>query len=145
MDSVFRDKIHFFVNKWVDLLRMESYDIEVVWPEDYVRWPETDDGWPNFKEGKHDYAATFRSKNYESARLYFNEDLLKRIADDRRIEATVVHELLHVFCKDVENVFDLIDGQLHRDVDSVVLESFGNANESVIDRLAHRLVDIAPR
>lgn len=142
VDHWFRQRIENYVWRWAELLKLRHFEIVIVWPEDYSRWPETDDNWPNFKESSHDFAATFRSKNYEHARLYFNEALLARIGDDRLVEATVVHELLHIVCKDVEGVLDLIDGQLHRDVDSIVTEAFGNAHEAVIDRLAYRLVDI---
>lgn len=60
--------------------------------------------------------------------------------DARRVEVTVVHELLHVCVKPMTRTLDLVDGHLHRDSEAILRAALEAAEERVVDRLARALV-----
>lgn len=53
-----------------------------------------------------------------------------------------MHELLHLTTREVEFILDLLDEQLHRDVDTMISRSHRHAVEGAVDRLAYRLVEL---
>ena len=131
------------VTRWVGVLGLKTWHIHVVWPEDVHLWPENDDDFGKF--GKDDYAAVWRPKDYETARLYINEELLKSDRPDAllTLEVAVVHELLHLVTRDIEGILDQLEGQLHRDVRDVIETVFSHNLEAAVDRLAYSLVRFA--
>lgn len=57
------------------------------------------------------------------------------------VESSLVHELLHLHTRDMRAVVrDDLDGQVHRDVYSVLEASMARAEEQCVDRLAEALV-----
>lgn len=58
-------------------------------------------------------------------------------------EVTVVHELLHLLHRDVDEAFRDLEGQLHRDAWLLSERRYKQAMEGFIDRTASRLVEIA--
>ena len=93
-----------------------------------------------------------KSRDYDRATLHIAEWMLKgeqlpgTCFEHTKITATdveeaIVHELLHCVTRDMQRVaFDVIDGQLHRDVDTVFVKAFTRAEEHAIDALAIALV-----
>lgn len=115
----------------------------MVWPEDYEKWPEHVDDFG--KWGPHDMAQVWRAANYEMARLYVNEAAFSpdRPGNERTLEASIVHELLHLVTRDMETIVENLDGLLHRDVFDLMERNHRDATEKAIDKLAYRLVDLA--
>ncbi len=66
-------------------------------------------------------------------------------AADDEAEVVVVHELLHVALRDVDRGHEIVEGQLHRDVEAVFLASQSAALERSIERLSLALVRSWPR
>lgn len=99
-----------------------------------------------FDEGADDdcFAETQPSKHYDVAEIAFHKAKLASLSSKREIEETVVHELIHCAHRDVEAIVDLFDGQLHRDVETVLTESFRHDVEAFIDRMARYFVGLAP-
>lgn len=126
---------------WIKRLGLETWDIRLMWPEDadYKSWLEVDD--ISFSEDQH--AAVHRSRDYDSARMYFNPDYFHRWSP-KQAEVAVVHELLHLVTRDIEHVLDMVDGMLLRDVEELVSRAHVHAVEGAVDRLAYRLVELAP-
>lgn len=57
--------------------------------------------------------------------------------DDEFIEASLIHELLHLHTRDMSSVVKHdLDGFLHRDVHSQVENAFSRAEEQCVDRLS---------
>jgi hypothetical protein len=124
-------------SEWQQRLGLESWRIDVV-------AGKLDDPLSRAEIGK--------SRDYDRATLHIAEWMLKGeslpqtcfehtkiVARD--IEEAIVHELLHLVTRDMERVaFDVIDGQLHRDVDIVFARAFTRAQEHAVDALAVALV-----
>lgn len=127
-----RAELEAIVAWWVPRLGLAAWEIEVEWD------PRRDD--MDFDSGVR-HAATWRSRDYDEARLYFHPSE-HADWDRRKANQLAVHELLHLVTRDVEFVLDQVDGQLHRDVDSVVSGGHRHAVEGAVDRLAYRLVDL---
>ena|SRR5687767_550436 len=129
------------VSLWRARLGLQTWEIEVVWPEDYARWPENENKDDFTKFDGFDHARIWRAKDYENARLYVNPDKLET-HETRSLEVDIVHELLHLVFRETEFILDQIDGQLHRDVSDIVEKTFVHHMEASIDKLAYRLVDL---
>lgn len=80
------------------------------------------------------------SKHFDDATLIFYRDELAKLKSDYEVEVTIVHELLHLAHRDVEAITDLLDGQVHRDVETVLVESFRHSTEQFVDRMARVLI-----
>lgn len=92
-----------------------------------------------------------QSKNYETAIIKVQPWALTEkppstwmgnsgIFVKHQVEKSVVHELLHCVLKRLAHWEDLVGGQLHRDVASVVQEAHDQATEATVDALAVALV-----
>lgn len=71
------------------------------------------------------------------------EDVLIRGDDltDSFVEESLVHELLHLHTRDMRAIVrDDLDGQVHRDVYTVLEAGMSRAEEQCVDRLASALV-----
>lgn len=97
------------------------------------------------------YMECDRSVLYERGRVRYQpwllgegdvpEELNYVPIDDAFIEASLVHELLHLQTRDMTRVvYGDLDGFLHRDVHSQLEKAFGRAEEQCVDRLAGALV-----
>jgi hypothetical protein len=129
-----RAELEAIVAWWRPRLGLERWSLRVCWPGD-----PTDPDPITFDD--HQNAGTWRARDYDEARVYFNPDEISGW-NHRRANQLAVHELLHLVTREVEWVLDLIDGQLHRDVDDMVGRSHRHAVEGAIDRLAYRLVEL---
>lgn len=69
------------------------------------------------------------------------DDVMQLELTPQRIEACLVHELLHCHTRDMSNLADAVVGQLHRDAYSIFDSAVRRAEEQLVDRLAVALVD----
>jgi hypothetical protein len=60
-----------------------------------------------------------------------------------KLETTIVHELLHLHFRDIDQSIEAVKGTLHPDAWTMVNARYEHEVEGLIDRLAHRLVEIA--
>lgn len=123
-----RKDIETIVSTWQERLNMKHWTITVVWDE------KTD------ADTSEAHATAWRSKSYDEATFHFNPEFDSW--DRQKANVVSVHELLHCLGRDVESFWDAIEGQLHKDVDSVAMKIFEHNLEGFIDRLAYRLVEI---
>ncbi len=99
------------------------------------------------------FARSEPAKTGDEARLTFPPWVLGRgqrptnvlPAFEGELEATVVHELLHLVLRDLDWAMEMLEGQLHRDLDSVFKASLNQTTERTIDRLAWALVHSWPK
>ena len=98
------------------------------------------------------YMETRRSTTYQRGVIYCQPWLLGKgtpgdvmisgqdMTDDF-VEASLVHELLHLHTRDMRAIVrDDLDGQVHRDVYTVLEAAMARAEEQCVDRLAEALV-----
>lgn len=121
------------VRWWIPRLGLGAWAIEVI--VDAERWLEqapTPDA----------HAFVWRSNDYDTARVYLNPH---ESPDWTPLDAHehVTHELVHLLLRDLEQALSLGDGQLHRDVADVIEKAHRHALEGAVDRIAHRLVELA--
>lgn len=117
------------VSLWIKRLGLQRWNIEVKWDD------------PDHFKSDIDKAYIWRARDYEDARLYFNPNTSESWSM-RTLHCTVVHELLHLVTRDVEFVLDQVEDQLHRDVETVVAETFKHHLEGAIDQIACRMVEL---
>jgi hypothetical protein len=60
-----------------------------------------------------------------------------------QVEQTVVHELLHLMCRDLDAVVEDARGQLHPQASVQVEKRYEHEIEGFVERLALRLVELA--
>ena len=84
------------------------------------------------------------SRNYDRGDVTFYTQQTERL-NDRDIEATIVHELLHFKHKEVEDVFELLEPHVHRDAWQVFDKASEDVCEQFIDRMAYILMEMAGR
>jgi hypothetical protein len=133
--TVTRHELEAIVAWWIPRLGLTHWDISVCWSTE-------DDDNPFQAEDHTAHASTYRCRDYDVAKVYFNP---REHKDWNRVTAHrhAVHELLHLVTREVEFVLDMLDGQLHRDVDTLVTRSHRHGVEGAIDRLAYRFVELA--
>ncbi len=131
-----RGEIESIVAEWVPRLGLAHWDITVVWPQA----ADSDD--PFQAEDHTAHASTWRSRDYDVAKVYFN-DVEREKWSVLEAHRHAVHELLHLVTRDVEFILDMLDGHVHRDVDEMIGRSHRHAVEGAIDRLAYRFVEVA--
>lgn len=133
-------KLRQLVSKWANRLGLDRWDL-------HVEITTLDDDTS---------AETRRSPQYDSATIRFQPWMAGHGDpptgwpgapwDDTEIEKTVVHELLHCSMRDIKHAAcDILDGQLHRDVEKVWERGVYTAEEKVVSRLADALVDNWPK
>jgi hypothetical protein len=129
-------QIEGFVDLWKKILGLTFWDIRVVWGDELEEY---------FKDKSDTIrASTWRSRDYDTAKIYFNPREYHGWSLDEA-ERTAVHELLHLVFRDTESVIDQIEGLVHRDIDELITNTFMHHMEGAIDRLAYRLVELARR
>lgn len=121
-----RAVIERLVRRWVPRLGLERWRIEFCWDEPC--------------DPEKERAKVVRSCFYDRATLYFASDFGSWSLESA--EQTVVHELLHLCLRDVDEVLSDLDGQLQRDAAEMVDRRYRQAMESFVDRLSCRLVDL---
>jgi hypothetical protein len=52
------------------------------------------------------------------------------------LDVTIVHELLHLLMRDMRRIVDLVEDQVHRDVHTIIFDTFLSAEEAAVERLA---------
>ena len=125
-----RRELERLVTVWRRRLGLDRWAIAVEWRE-----PEAG--------GEHGArASTWRSNDYDEARIRFSPSALET-ATDRELAVLVVHELLHCLTRDVEHVVELIgELELAGDARRLLEESHRHHVEQAVDRLAYRLVEL---
>lgn len=113
------------IREWQARLGLERWEILIVWDE------PTDEN---------DNARTWRSSWYDNARIYFNVEWPKWMRE--KFEQTTIHELLHLCHRDVDQSWNDLEGQLHRDAWKMADERYMHSMEGFIDRLAYRLLEV---
>lgn len=86
-------------------------------------------------------ASILASVDYDSATLVVSKSWHKWTQDF--CDRTLVHELMHVHLRGLESVLDHVEGQLHRDVHTVIKATHEHFLEQAAERLAQRFVDVA--
>lgn len=114
------------VSLWQGLLGLETWDILVDLDE-----PADDDN----------EAQAERSIFYDKAALKFAKSW--RTWTNVYAHRVIVHELLHLVTRDLDQAHSSLEGQLHPHVWTLANERYIHEIEGVVDRLALRLVEIA--
>jgi len=114
------------VEWWQGYLGLTTWDL----PLELVANPGDDDN---------TLAACLPSGHYEQATLQFAEALLQH--SPRRVESVVVHELLHLACRDLSSVLQDAEEQLGPVAGPMFHNRTLHELEGVIDKLATLLVD----
>lgn len=113
------------VRGWQERLGLDRWRIEILWDE-----PADED----------ENAKVWRSGWYDNARLYFNKDWPAWPRE--RFEQTVIHELLHLCHRGIDETWNDLDGQLHRDAWTVATARWKQEIEGYVDRMAFHLLEI---
>jgi hypothetical protein len=120
-----RSAVERAVRVWQRRLGLDGWDVEVEWDE------PSEDG---------SDASTWRSASYDRATMKFAEGWPKWSREFTN--RVVVHELLHLVSRDLDEVVNDLEGQLHRDAFTLVDRRYLHEIEGLVDRLAYRLVEI---
>lgn len=115
------------VQGWLPRLGLDRWKVEFKWAE------------PCDAEN---YAEVEKSSFYDSAKIRLEPDWAKWSPEFA--EVTLVHELVHLLHRDVDQAFNDIDGQLQRDAWIMAERRYRHAMEGFVDRLATRLVELSP-
>lgn len=83
------------------------------------------------------FATVEPSAQYENATITFSPSV-----DDAILETVVVHELLHLFTRDIDALVDDAKAQLHPQASFQVEKRYEHVLESFVDRLSRSIVDL---
>lgn len=122
---VTREQIEQIVSEWQIALGLQLWDLKVDWNK-----PCEEDA----------DASTWRSNQYERATMHFPESI--EGLDLATANRLVVHELLHLHTRGIDELLKDTYDQMHRDASSQVERRYEKEIEGVVDRLAYRLVEI---
>lgn len=115
------------VRAWAPRLGLSHWEIDVTWDETL-----TDD-----------VANVVVESSYDGARITLRADLVEH-PDAEYVEATVVHELLHVVMRDLDATLPPVLDLLPRGAASLARARYEHESEGIVDRLATVLVRLAP-
>lgn len=85
-------------------------------------------------------ASTWRSNTYERAEMKFDPGW--RSWSAVFLNRIVVHELMHLVTRDIDELVKDAEDQMHRDAGSMLRRRYDHEIEGLVDRLAFRLVEI---
>lgn len=122
---------------WTPRLGLTHWDIQIVW--DQKEWERETEGSEHSETCE---SMIWRPRDYDTAKLYVNPGKFKSWSR-AKTHQIIVHELLHLVTREVDFILDLLETNLHRDVDTAVTLSHKHAVEGMVDRLAYRLVELA--
>jgi hypothetical protein len=86
------------------------------------------------------HATVKRSDTYDRATMLL--DVEWESWDGVFAARTVVHELLHLLTRDIDEVYKSLESHLHRDVYDVVDSRYQHEIEGLVDRLSYRFVEL---
>lgn len=121
------------VKVWQQRLGLDGWDVGVSWVKD----PVTGIGCSDDAD-----MTTWRASTYDRAVIYPSVEKFGSWPDDMT-NRLVVHELLHLSTRDVDQVVASIEGQVHPDVYRMIDKRYDHEIEGLVDRLAYRLVELA--
>lgn len=121
-----KGQLDWLVRVWQVRLGLERWEVGIDWSK-----PCADE---NVAEAE-------RSQFYDSAKVRVEPGWAKWSPE--YAEATIVHELLHMLHRDVDQAVYDIDGQLQRDAWIMAERRYRHAMEGFVDRMAQRLVELA--
>lgn len=119
------------VRIWQGRLNLDYWDIDLVFDGDTEKLAESDTESP--------FAQIHTSSQYEIAKIIFRRDWPDW--DNYTANRHVVHELMHCHLRDMETYWDVVDGQMHRDVAAVAMEAYRHWQENAIEKISKALVD----
>jgi len=120
-----REQIDEIVEAWQEALGLGTWHLKVDWDK---------------PSGEDADATTWRSNQYDRATMHFSKDHVDWDADFANW--IVVHELLHLVTREVDEMLKDVYDQLHRDVATQVERRYEQTIEGIVDRLARRIVMI---
>jgi hypothetical protein len=115
-----------YVAEWQTRLGLERWQLTHSWEKPLVRGAN---------------AVITRSSSYDTASLRVARDWQSWPAD--KLAWNVVHELLHLHMRDVDQTVAPVKDALHPDAWAMFNARYEHEIEGVIDRLAARIVEIA--
>lgn len=87
------------------------------------------------------HAVIHRDDQYDTAILRLSK--VWETWSEEKLAMVIAHELLHLHFRDVDRTIASVKDTLHPDAWSMVNARYEHEVEGLIDRLAHRLVEIA--
>lgn len=118
-----REQIERVVETWQLRLGLQNWDLRVEWDK-----PAGDEA----------NASTWRMDKYDRATMHFAPECDEW--DEFFLNWIVVHELLHLCTREIDETHKAIEEHLHRAVWDVHDKRYDHEIEGFIDRLARRLV-----
>lgn len=115
-----RGRLEKITRAWQKRLGLERWDLKF--------------GWDRPLDQENEVARVFRSNQYDSATIFFAADYRKWTPEFAN--QAVVHELLHLCHRDVDEAFGVLDA------DAASKARWEHAMEGFIDRTACRIVEI---
>ncbi len=79
------------------------------------------------------------STDYDDATLILSHSIQRMGVKEMNV--TILHEVIHLVLNDLSFFAEMLDGHLHRDIDSMLRTQWSHDVERVTDRLAWSLVE----
>lgn len=79
------------------------------------------------------------ASHYDSYRIWFNSDFLEA-TDARRLDETIVHELLHVWMRDMDEALRSVEDHMSSATFDEWDERVGHAREGMVESMARLIV-----
>lgn len=114
------------IKVWKKRLKLQHINLELNFDEP----PEDEDA----------IASVNPSPMYDWAMIRFAEGFWEE-EELFEVNRVLVHELMHVILRDTEVIFELALRQQSYDARGILQNQWTHATESLVDRLAHRLVE----
>jgi hypothetical protein len=119
------------LRRWQRRMGLERWQIELDLEKPTESFGENDWHW----------AELARSNNYEEATIRLHPEWRSWSAE--KAEHHLVHELVHVWTRDLEETLKLVDFHVPHAVHTLIQEAFAQRLEAAVDLIARRLVVIA--
>jgi hypothetical protein len=121
------------LDTWIDRLKLNHW--EIIWAD----LEELPPGAPTSWSTETAQAMAYRSKDYNHSYIVLRDwEKLSRA----QANMLIVHELIHLPLRDIENVIDLVDGFLSTGVQNVIREAHDHSVEGAVDWVAQRMIEL---
>lgn len=114
------------LREWQRRLGLDAWDIAVEWDE---------------KANEDSDATTWRSADYDRATIRLDSGWAKWT--DAFTHRIIVHELVHLLTRDIDEAFKLLKRHVSEAVWAVSDDVYEHEIEGLCDRLSYRLVELA--
>jgi hypothetical protein len=122
-----RDAIEGLVRAWAPRLGLSHWEIEIAWDETLL---------PS------EMANVVTESAYDGAFVTFNTDLVEN-RDAEYVEATVVHELVHIVMRDLDATLPPVLDLVPKGAAALARARYEHEIEGVVDRMAGVLVALS--